>query len=483
MQDKWLKKITSVGFWYALSSFISKGMSLLLVPITTKYLTTADYGLLNNITSINQFISILGTLYLDAAFIRYYHEADSHFEKKRIFSNISIAVILLQLVCFIINLVTCNFWIYDFLGENIKFSPFLIIAFSLPLIQSCTTVAGVYLKQLYKSRLMMTISMITLLIGASSTYLFLVNGVGWFSSILSTFIVGVFNIFFWLYYLRKVNMLTWYLNFSKLKEYLRYSIPLMPNIIGLVIANIADRFILTDVMGLKESGLYSFAVKIAFVMYVLQDAITQVTGPLGLSGLIKEKKETLVRISDISLKMLGFMIVVNLIFITMSKPAIEFIAQRKEYVEAYKFVGILGFTYVLQAQYRIFSTIISYHKKMWVISVTGISTGIINIIANYLLIPSFGIYGACFSTILSFALYTGSIIFWAFRLEPLKLDYKKSFLILFIFIIFNILYQFYFKNYSMLNIVFITLAFCISIVYISLVKHLKWIRNDIQNNK
>ncbi len=291
MQDKWFKKIMSVGFWYALSSFMSKGVSLLLIPITTKYLTTADYGLLNNIVSINQFVSILGTLYLDAAFIRYYHEAHSHLEKKRIFSNISIAVVLLQLACFIINLVTCNFWIHDFLGKNIKFFPFLIIAFSLPLIQSFGTVAGVYLKQLYKSRLMMIISTVTLIIGALSTYLFLVNGIGWFSSILSTFIMGVLTLFFWLYYLRKINMLTWYLNFSKLKEYLRYSIPLMPNIIGLVIANIADRFILTDIMGLKESGLYSFAVKIAFVMYVLQDAITQVTGPLGLSGLIKEKKK------------------------------------------------------------------------------------------------------------------------------------------------------------------------------------------------
>ncbi len=169
------------------------------------------------------------------------------------------------------------------------------------------------------------------------------------------------------------------------------------------------------------------------------------------------------------------MIIINLIFIAMSRTVIELIVQRDEYIEAYKFVGILGFTYVLQSQYRIFSTIISYHKKMWIVSITGISAGIINIIFNYLLIPRFGIYGACFSTILSFTLYTGSIIFWAFRLEPLKLDYKRSFLVIMIFIFFNISYQFYFKNYSVLNIVFITLAFCISIVGILMSKHLKFI--------
>jgi hypothetical protein len=69
----WLRTITGKGKWYLLSSAMTKGLSILLLPVYTRYLSPSDYGVLNTLTSISQLLPIFVSLYLDAAFGRFYH--------------------------------------------------------------------------------------------------------------------------------------------------------------------------------------------------------------------------------------------------------------------------------------------------------------------------------------------------------------------------------------------------------------------------
>ena len=73
---------------------------------------------------------------------------------------------------------------------------------------------------------------------------------------------------------------------------LLYSIPLIPNIAGGWINGFSDRLIISKYVDYTATGIYSLAANLAFLLYVVQDSITQVQGALSMSGLLKDRKIT-----------------------------------------------------------------------------------------------------------------------------------------------------------------------------------------------
>ena len=73
-KDKsWLSSLINYGKWYFISSVLTKGLSVLLLPIYTRYLSPEDFGVLQSLNSIAIFLPILLSCSLDSAIARYYH--------------------------------------------------------------------------------------------------------------------------------------------------------------------------------------------------------------------------------------------------------------------------------------------------------------------------------------------------------------------------------------------------------------------------
>ncbi|MCL5073800.1 MAG: oligosaccharide flippase family protein, partial [Actinobacteria bacterium] len=155
------------------------------------------------------------------------------------------------------------------------------------------------------------------------------------------------------------------------RQCLLYSIPLIPNIAGGWITGLSDRLIIAKFINLESVGLYSLASQIAALLYIIQDAITQVTGPISMSGLVHDKESTKLKIGKLSLFLWGLMLWAVLALSLFSQEII-FIFAAKDYKEASQIIWVMGFVYILSSQYRIFSDIISYHKKTWIITAAGL---------------------------------------------------------------------------------------------------------------
>ena len=69
-KERWSSSIVKYGKWYLLSSFITKGLGILLLPIYTKYLSPDEYGILQGLNSVANFLPFILSLSLDAAFGR-----------------------------------------------------------------------------------------------------------------------------------------------------------------------------------------------------------------------------------------------------------------------------------------------------------------------------------------------------------------------------------------------------------------------------
>lgn len=424
-KGSWLNKVISHGKWYMLSSLVTKGMGFFLLPLYTTYLGTEGYGQLTSFNSITQFLPIIMSFYLDTAFGRFFHDYKEDPEKlKKLFSTVYWFVLLWGSFIFLCLLGSGGVWFPEFF--KMDYMPAGLMVFVIPLLTQLALLGSVFLRQSLESRVIVGLELSTVLIGAGVSVLLIVSfdlGVtGRLTGMLCSY--GFLFLFYTIYFVRR-GVLGFIFDKNMLKKCLIYSIPLIPNIAGNVIAGLLDKFIIAKNTGIDDVGIYGFAFQIAIILYVIQDAITQVLGPVSMSGLVKEKEATLKKMASQSLFLWALMLTCSYGSFLFSKEFV-FILGKDQFSGAYLLIPVVGFIYVLSAQYRIFSCVISFHHKNWVISSAGILSASLNLVLNIIFIPRYGSVAAAVTTLISSLFYTSWIIAWAGRWEKLGIKVKES---------------------------------------------------------
>lgn len=446
-KQSWFKTIFTTGKWYLLSSLFSKGIGLFLLPVYTRYLNPSEYGVLNSLNSVAQLLPIFISLYLDSAFARFFHEKKKdHEELKKLFSTVYWFVLGFGSIVVVISLLSSPLWMEGLL--NIPICPYAYLAFIPPLFLQIGQLGIVFLRQNLESRqtTLLEVSTTAIMV-ATSLPLLVVFDIGVVARLIGTSCqAGFLFIYYTLYFIKK-DLLRFKFNKSLLRQCLLYSIPLIPNIAGGWITGLSDRLIIAKFINLESVGLYSLASQIAALLYIIQDAITQVTGPISMSGLVHDKESTKLKIGKLSLFLWGLMLWAVLALSLFSQEII-FIFAAKDYKEASQIIWVMGFVYILSSQYRIFSDIISYHKKTWIITAAGLIMAGTSFVLNCIFVPLFGYKIAAYILVFATLLYTAWIFAWSRKLEKIYLESKKM-LLLFIFFIAFILFSILFNVISL----------------------------------
>ena len=66
-KGNWGNKIFKKGKWYLLSSIFTKGLSILLLPVYTYYLSTEEFGILQTLSAVAGILPMFISLALDRA--------------------------------------------------------------------------------------------------------------------------------------------------------------------------------------------------------------------------------------------------------------------------------------------------------------------------------------------------------------------------------------------------------------------------------
>lgn len=428
MNNNWLKIVLDKGKWYIISSFLSKGMGLILLPIYTQYLSPEDFGILGLLNSISQFLTITISLYLDAALARFYHSYDKDLKNLRLlFSSIFWFICFFGLIVIIIFifLVISNFITY----ESIPLIFITLTSISV-LFNQLNQLFNIYLRQSLDTKRTTTVELVNSFLSIIIAILLLsLFNMGVISRIIGSLIGICFIFVYYIHYFNSLGMLIFRINFKIIKLSLKYSLPLLPSVIGGWITTMSDKIILAKYANLDSVGLYSLAATFGSLIYVLQDAITQVTGPVSMSGLLKDKTQTLVNISKISVIIFGIMISANFALTLFSKEIILIFSGEK-FSEAANLIGACGFVYVISSQTRMYNIILSYHEKTFLISFSGIIMSLFSLMLNIIFIPVFGSTAAAYSSVGSSAIGAIWIMYWAKKIENVEIYWNHYFIIL-----------------------------------------------------
>lgn len=419
-KERWSSSIVKYGKWYLLSSFITKGLGILLLPIYTKYLSPDEYGILQGLNSVANFLPFILSLSLDAAFGRYFHEDKTDFKRLQVlYSTVYWFVLVYGIVLLIGVFATSKFWLTDLL--EVPVFPYAYLSFIPALLNQLAILGRTFLQQALETKKSTTLDIVSTLLNAGVSVLLLVAfNMGVISRLLGIFAGALFLFVYYHIYFTRLRLLVYTFSWSVLGKCLKYSIPMLPAMAGSWISSMSDRLVIAKYCTLDSVGLYSLAFQLGQLLYIFGDAITRVISPIIMSGLVYDKENTKVKVSSSAYLILLIMLFGEVLLFLFSEEFITVFADER-YFESALFIPIFGFNYVLGMQQRFPTQIISYKKKTWVISAGCILSACVNLGLNFLFVPKYGYVFAVWASVASNLFYCIWSFIWGQRFE--KIDY------------------------------------------------------------
>lgn len=444
---KWGSSIALYGKWYLFSSLITKGLGIILLPIYTQYLSPTDYGILQTLNSIAAFLPFVISLSLDSAFGRYYHE--DKYDKTRLinlFSTVYWFVLAYGILILFVIILLSPLWVEDLI--TVPVFPFIYITIIPVLFNQLALLGRTFLQQALETKKSTLLDITSTLLNASiSVILLVIFDMGVISRLIGIAVGALFLFVFYHFYFLHIGILKYTFSKSDLNKCLKYSLPMLPAMAGSWISSMSDRLVIAKYCSLASVGLYSLAFQLSQILYLIGDAITRVVGPLIMSGLISDKENTKNKIISSSFQIFVLMLFANICLFIFSNDIINIFAN-KAYYEAAVFIPLLGFNYVIGMQQRFPTTIISFKKKTWIISLGCILMALINLCLNLLFVPSYGYEFSVYASVAANISYCIWSFIWSNKFERISFMWNKYILAFLLFILLLAFYFYFLYNHT-----------------------------------
>jgi O-antigen/teichoic acid export membrane protein len=190
--------------------------------------------------------------------------------------------------------------------------------------------------------------------------------------------------------------------FIYIKEYLQFSLPLTPNTLVRWITESSDRYLVTFFLGLSSVGIYSAAYSLGSLIQLFVNPLQLILFP-ELSRLYDENKINEVEVYMSHSLRYFLLVAVPAVFglLALAKPLLT-IFTTKDFLSGWFVIPVIAFSSLLAGIVQIFTNTLLIVKKTKVPTYINSTAAILNVLINLLLIPSVGIFGAAFSTLLSY---------------------------------------------------------------------------------
>lgn len=418
------------------------GLGFILLPLYTHYLTPSDYGILSVITAITAFLSRLFLMSLHSAASRFHFNSDKTDYRAKVWGTTLLMVVANSIIWGIL-LIVFHKYLIDPLAKEIPFYPLLLLA-----------ILGTMLSPLYlffqqwlrNTQDGIKYSMLSISYVIFNTILNLfclvVFKMGVLGMVLSTFLISLFFFIYSLWaFTPKLNV-----KFDRGIGVgtIKYAIPLIPhNLIGYWSGAI-DKLLLNNMSGAASVGLYGIASQFGGVINVFEDGVRKAFSPWCYQILsVGDNKGygKLYTFADISVLLYCIIAMI----ISLFSPEVISIMTSEPFKLAWQPITFICFGYVFRGLYFFFCQPLFFSHTKYVMLVS-LSSLIVNIACNILLIPILAEIGAGLSLFISMVALSISALIISRNKEPqIHFHYIRMILMTFIFMLLSMAVFFFEK--------------------------------------
>lgn len=384
------KKLINNSVVFAVGTLGSRLISLILVPLYTYYLTTAEYGTVDLIiTTVNMLIPIVSVSVFDAV-LRFVLDTDT--DTEAVMTN----SLFIAFSGFVISLLFIPvFSFFNVLGDNIVFL-YLIL-----LVQMVERILAQYTRASGKVKIFATNGILLTFLTGLFNILFLayfnLGVLGYFGAIILSYSISILYLSIMTKVHQDINLKS--IKKETIKELMIYTVPLVPNSIMWWLINASSRMFITAFIDVAANGLFAVASRIPSVLTILYQVFNRAWQLSAIEEFDNKNNQKFY--SNVFNNLFVFMFLSTSIITVFIKPIFSILFDSDFYI-AWQVAPFLLIGAVFSSFSSFLGTFYITSKETKGEFKTSIYAGIISIVLNILLISTIGIVGAGISSMVSF---------------------------------------------------------------------------------
>lgn len=421
-----LKRLTKHSAVYGVGHIVTRVVNFLLLPLYTNRLPADEFGVYAVVYSYLAMMTIVYTYGIDAAFLRFFILNDDEKKRREIFSTAFWAIVIVSAILTMLIFFNADINSGLVLTEGGHADLFQMVSLVL-LFDALSFLPFLYLRAEEKSLYFVALKFLNVLVNVGlNVYYIIYLGKGVEGILLANVWASVITFLC----LSPILMrhISFIFSWNEFKELLSFGLPYLPSTLAVVVLDLVDRFILERLAGLEVTGIYSAGYKLGIFMNLFVAAFRFAWHPFFLST-SKEKnaKEIFAKVfTYFTLVTTAIFLVVSLFIDQIVRLNIfGFSLFGPEYWQSTKVVPIILLSYIIYGMYVNFVVGIYLEKKTKYLPLITGAGAVVNILANFLLIPYFGMMGAAYATLIAYVVMAASLYLFSQRLYAIDYEFGR----------------------------------------------------------
>lgn len=403
---------------YTVANVINAGIPFLLLPVLTRVLSPSDYGTVAMFGVVVSVLGILTGLSVQGVISIRYFERDKVDLPRFIASCFTILVVSTSVVLLLVAL------FHQLLTDFTKVpQAWLIIAVMVSGAQFAIQIRLVLWQSARQPWKYASLQIGQSALNAGlSLWLVLGFGMAWEGRLIGN--SGAVLVFFLIAFWGLWN--DGWIKFPARKHYvvdaLKFGVPLIPHIAGLTLISMADRFIITNELGVSQTGIYVVALQLGMVLGLISDAFLKAYSPWLYEKLNENSSHSAKIVVGASYLVFVFFIALFgfswlILWLAFDLLVPSGFSEAKELIVWF----LLG--HAFKGMYYTVSGIFFFKSQTKSLSLITISIGVAQICLTWLLVQRYGIEAAAIVFASSNALMF--FLVWIFSTKLIKLPWGE----------------------------------------------------------
>ncbi|MBF0610274.1 MAG: oligosaccharide flippase family protein [Magnetococcales bacterium] len=388
---------------YGIGGILSKGISVLVLPLYTMLFTPVEYGTIEMLTVIATFLSTIFAMGMDSVQSFYFFQESGNGKagQARLVSAVLQWRVLwggsLVLLCTLTS-PYLNSWLF---GGELSWHYFAV-AFAGALLAQVMGQGIELFRLLYRPWPYILLSAAQAILATAITLLLVyVLNMGIFGYIIGSTLASLVIALLTLYMIRE------YLIFNEWitgwwPRLIRFGLPLLPAGLAFSIMSNIDRWFIHYFHGDTVLGYYAVGAKIAILIAFVSETFRKAWWPIAMDAMHgSDGPETFRMIARLYMGLC----VAGLVILTFISPWLIIQLAGPEYYQAWQLVGVLAWQSVFYGFYLVASAGIWKAEKTHLAMYLMTGTALLNSLLNYLLVPAYAGMGAALATAISYGVW------------------------------------------------------------------------------
>jgi O-antigen/teichoic acid export membrane protein len=405
---------------YGLGNLVARIVSVLLLPLYTRYLTPADYGLIETLVALAAVLTALVSQAMKSAFFRFYFDSAEDDRRRRVVLTAFWYVMAAATAVLALGVALAG-PISTFLFGDDSHAGLVIAAFvGLWAAMNYEQMTSMFRVE-KRSGAYLNATLANLVFTVTATILLVVV----FEQGPLGVIVGNFTgtlIVYAALLVHRRGVLGFGFDRQLYRSMVHYGLPLVPSVLALWVTNFSDRFFLVKLADVEEVGLYSIGARLASAIVIGLTAFR--LGWPAFAYSIEDDREAK-RTYSFVMTYVIYMTCWAALALGVLAPWLLQLITTEPFYAAENVVAPLAFATAAFGGYAV--ALISVGRVRatrlnW--AVTGVAAGL-NVALNLLLIPDFGRMGAAFATLAAYSLMFGAMVWRAQTVFPVPYQWRR----------------------------------------------------------